>query len=35
LAARSRVLPVALEIEEEDRFDRFVLAAVTAARTLQ
>jgi tetraacyldisaccharide 4'-kinase len=32
LAARSRVLPVALEIEEEDRFRRFVLAAVAAAR---
>jgi tetraacyldisaccharide 4'-kinase len=32
LAARSRELPVALEIEEEDRFRRFVLAAVAAAR---
>jgi tetraacyldisaccharide 4'-kinase len=32
LAARSRVLPVALEIEEEDRFRRFVLEAVAAAR---
>jgi tetraacyldisaccharide 4'-kinase len=32
LAARSRELPVALEIEEEDRFRRFVLAAIAAAR---
>jgi tetraacyldisaccharide 4'-kinase len=32
LAARSRVLSVALELEEEDRFRRFVLAAVAAAR---
>ncbi|HEV2956521.1 MAG TPA: tetraacyldisaccharide 4'-kinase [Xanthobacteraceae bacterium] len=32
LAARSRVLPVALAIEDEDRFRRFVLAAVAAAR---
>ena len=32
LAARSRVLPVALAIEEEDRFRRFVLAAIAAAR---
>jgi tetraacyldisaccharide 4'-kinase len=32
LAARSRVLPVALEIEEEDRFRRLVLAAVAASR---
>ena len=32
LAARSCVLPVALEIEEEDRFRRFVLAAVATAR---
>jgi tetraacyldisaccharide 4'-kinase len=31
LAARSRVLPVALAIEEEDRFRRFVLASVAAA----
>jgi tetraacyldisaccharide 4'-kinase len=33
LAARCRVLPVALQIEEEDRFRRFVLAAVAAARS--
>jgi tetraacyldisaccharide 4'-kinase len=33
LAARSRVLPVALEIDEEDRFRRFVLTAVAAARS--
>lgn len=33
LAARSRVLPVALQIEEEDRFSRFVLAAVADARS--
>jgi tetraacyldisaccharide 4'-kinase len=32
LAARSRTLPVRLLIEEEDRFRRFVLAAVEAAR---
>jgi tetraacyldisaccharide 4'-kinase len=32
LAARSRVLPVTLEIEEKDRFCRFVLAAVADAR---
>jgi len=32
LAARSRVLPVALAIEDEDRFRRFVLAAVAASR---
>ena len=32
LAARSRELPVALELEEEDRFRRFVLAAVATAR---
>jgi tetraacyldisaccharide 4'-kinase len=32
LAARSHVLPVTLEIEKEDRFRRFVLAAVAAAR---
>jgi tetraacyldisaccharide 4'-kinase len=32
LAARSRALPVALEIEEEDRFRRFVLTALTDAR---
>jgi tetraacyldisaccharide 4'-kinase len=32
LAARSRVLPVALEIEEEDRLRHFVLGAVAAAR---
>jgi tetraacyldisaccharide 4'-kinase len=33
LTARTCVLPVALQIEEEDRFRRFVLAAVTAARS--
>jgi tetraacyldisaccharide 4'-kinase len=33
LAARSRVLPVTVEIDEEDRFNRFVLAAVAAARS--
>ena len=32
LAGRSRALPVALQIEEEDRFRRFVLAAVADAR---
>ena len=32
LAARSRVLPVTLEVEEEDRFRRFVLGAVATAR---
>jgi tetraacyldisaccharide 4'-kinase len=32
LAARSRALPVALQIEEEDRFRRFVLAETAAAR---
>ena len=32
LAARSRALPVTLEIEEEDRFRRFVLGAVAGAR---
>jgi tetraacyldisaccharide 4'-kinase len=32
LAARTRVLPVALAIEDEDRFRDFVLSAVAAAR---
>jgi tetraacyldisaccharide 4'-kinase len=32
LAERSRALPVALQLEDEDRFRRFVLAAVAAAR---
>jgi tetraacyldisaccharide 4'-kinase len=32
LAARSRVLPVALAIEDEERFRRFVLAGVAASR---
>ena len=33
LAERSRALPVALKLEDEDRFRRFVLAALAAART--
>jgi len=33
LAARTRALPVTLAIEEEDRFRRFVLAAIAAAKT--
>jgi tetraacyldisaccharide 4'-kinase len=32
LAARTRALPVTLMVEDEDRFRRFVLAAVDAAR---
>jgi tetraacyldisaccharide 4'-kinase len=33
LAQRTRVLPVALKIDEEDRFRRFVLAPLAAARS--
>jgi tetraacyldisaccharide 4'-kinase len=33
LAERTRVLPVALKIDEEDRFRRFVLAPLAAARS--
>ncbi|MBV8754480.1 MAG: tetraacyldisaccharide 4'-kinase [Hyphomicrobiales bacterium] len=33
LAERSRVLPVALKIDDEDRFRRFVLAPLAAARS--
>jgi hypothetical protein len=33
LAERSRVLPVALKLDDEARFRRFVLAAVAAARS--
>jgi len=33
LAARSRTLPVTLQLEEEESFRRFVLGAVTAARS--
>ena len=32
LAARSRVLPVVLDVEDADRFRRFVLAAIATAR---
>ena len=33
LAARARTLPITLQIEDEERFRRFVLAAVTAGRS--